>query len=174
MTLVFQAIWLVRYLWLKDIVHLPGGGQWNNGGCWRKPPAFCRSDRERHPANVKYFNILNDTKKATKLGMKVFRDRQCFNTQFAHKSSVFCPERQPPLMSLFSLLEQQLSFQGSISKSHPSQLDFHWVAKRRHSRKFDCRYLSKKWLWFATLQQQAHGMISRGNITNCSSNFCFK
>ena len=25
-TLVFQAIWLVRYLWLMDIVHLPGGG----------------------------------------------------------------------------------------------------------------------------------------------------
>ena len=24
--LVFQAIWLVRYLWLMDIVHLLGGG----------------------------------------------------------------------------------------------------------------------------------------------------
>ena len=31
--------------------------------------------------------IPNDTKKPTKLGMKVFRDKQCFNTQFAHMSS---------------------------------------------------------------------------------------
>ena len=43
--------------------------------------------------------IPNDTKKATKLGMKVFRDKRCFNTQFAHmSSSVFCPDRQVPLM----------------------------------------------------------------------------
>ena len=32
--------------------------------------------------------IANDTKKATKLGMTVFRDKQCFNTQFAH---ITCP-----------------------------------------------------------------------------------
>ena len=44
--------------------------------------------------------IPNDTKKATKLGMKVFRDKQCFNTHFAHMSSVFCPDRQAPLMPL--------------------------------------------------------------------------
>ena len=43
--------------------------------------------------------IPNDTKKATKLGMKAFRDKQCFNTQFAHMSSVFCPDRRPPLMN---------------------------------------------------------------------------
>ena len=44
----------------------------------------------------------NDTKKATKLGMKVFRGKQCFNTQFAHMSSVFCPDpdRQASLMLL--------------------------------------------------------------------------
>ena len=42
----------------------------------------------------------NDTKKATKLGMKVFRDKQCFNTQFAHMSSVFSPDRQVSLMLL--------------------------------------------------------------------------
>ena len=32
-TMVFQAIWLVRYLWLMDNVHLPGDGQlakWNS------------------------------------------------------------------------------------------------------------------------------------------------
>ena len=35
--------------------------------------------------------IPNNTKKATKLGMNVFRGKQCFNAQFAHLSSVFCP-----------------------------------------------------------------------------------
>ena len=44
--------------------------------------------------------IPNDTKKATKLGTKVLRDKQCFNTQLAHMSSVFCPDRQAPLMLL--------------------------------------------------------------------------
>ena len=44
--------------------------------------------------------IPNDAKKSTKLGMKVFRDKQCFNTQFAHMSNVFCPDRQAPLMPL--------------------------------------------------------------------------
>ena len=44
--------------------------------------------------------IPNNTKKATKLGMIVFRDKQCFNTQFAHMSSVFCPDRQASLMPL--------------------------------------------------------------------------
>ena len=44
--------------------------------------------------------ILNDTRKATKLGMIVFRDKQCFNTQFAHMSSVFSPDCQASLMPL--------------------------------------------------------------------------
>ena len=44
--------------------------------------------------------IPNDTRKAMKLGMKVLRDKQCFNTQFAHMSSVFCPDRQASLMPL--------------------------------------------------------------------------
>ena len=47
--------------------------------------------------------IPNDTKKATKLGMNFFRDKQCFNTQFAHVSSVFCPDRQAPLIWYLSL-----------------------------------------------------------------------
>ena len=42
----------------------------------------------------------NDTKKATKLGIKVFRDKQCFNTQFSHMYSVFSPDRQASLMLL--------------------------------------------------------------------------
>ena len=60
--------------------------------------------------------IPKDTKKATKLGMKVFRDKQCFNTQFAHMPSVFCSDRQAPLMPL-SLNNNCLStalFQSAI------------------------------------------------------------
>ena len=44
--------------------------------------------------------IANDTKKATKLEMKVFRDKQCFNTKFAHMPSVFFPDCQASLMLL--------------------------------------------------------------------------
>ena len=44
--------------------------------------------------------IANDAKKATKLGMKVFRDKQCFNTQFAHMSSVLSRDHQASLMLL--------------------------------------------------------------------------
>ena len=56
--------------------------------------------------------IPNDTKKATKLGMIVFRDKKCFNTQFAHISTVFCPDRQDSLMPL------------SLNNSCPSTLHF--------------------------------------------------
>ena len=78
-------------------------------------------------AEVTWNNILqmqnnittaSDTKKATKLGMKVFRDNKFFNTQFAHMSSVLSSDRQA------SLLEQQLSFHSSISMFHPSQFNF--------------------------------------------------
>ena len=44
--------------------------------------------------------IPNTTRKIAKLGMKVLRDKRCFNTQFAHMSNVFCPDRQASLMSL--------------------------------------------------------------------------
>ena len=66
--------------------------------------------------------IANDTKKATKLGMKVFRDKQCFNTQFAHMSSVFSPDCQPSLM-LLSLNNNCLStapFQSPIQVNSTS------------------------------------------------------
>ena len=56
--------------------------------------------------------IPNDTKKATKLGMIVFRDKQCFNTQFALMSSVFCSDRQASLMPL------------SLKNNCPSTLHF--------------------------------------------------
>ena len=97
--------------------------------------------------------IPNDTRKATKLGMKFLRDKQCFNTQFAHMSSVFCPDR-PKLRWCLSPWTTNV-LPPSISKFHPSQLNCHW-AKRLHSRKFECRYLSLKWLRLPTLQQQAH------------------
>ena len=60
-------------------------------------------------AEVTWNNILqmqnnittaSDTKKATKLGMKVFRDNKFFNTQFAHMSSVLSSDRQASLMLL--------------------------------------------------------------------------
>ena len=56
--------------------------------------------------------IPNDTKKAKKLGIIVLRDKQCFNTQFAHMSSVFCPDRQASLMPL------------SLNNNCPSTLQF--------------------------------------------------
>ena len=55
---------------------------------------------EKDILRMQEITITNDTKKATKLGMKVFRDKQCFNTQFAHMSSVFYPDRQASLMLL--------------------------------------------------------------------------
>ena len=47
--------------------------------------------------------VANGTKKATKLRMKVFRDKQCFNTQFAHMSSVSSPDHRQALLMLLSL-----------------------------------------------------------------------
>ena len=66
--------------------------------------------------------ISNNTKKATKLGMIVFREIQCFNTQFAHMSRVFCPDCQASLIPL-SLKTAVLP--PSISEFHPSQPNFH-------------------------------------------------
>ena len=61
---------------------------------------------------VQDITIPNDKKKAKELGMVVFRDEQCFNTQLAHISSVFCPDRQALLMSL------------SLNSNCPSTLHF--------------------------------------------------
>ena len=82
--------------------------------------------------------VLSDTRKATKLGIKVLRDKQCFNTQFSHMSSVFCPDCQ----ACWCLSPWKTVLPPSISKFHPSQFNFHW-AKHLHSRKFKCRYLFK-------------------------------
>ena len=68
--------------------------------------------------------IPNATKKATKLGMKVFRDKQCFNTRFAHMFIVFCPDRQALLMplSLNNNCPSTAPFQIPIQLS---QINFH-------------------------------------------------
>ena len=60
--------------------------------------------------------IPNDTRKATKLGMKVLRDKQCFNTQFAHMSN-WCLLSWSPSFADASLLEQQLSFHPPFQSS---------------------------------------------------------
>ena len=67
---------------------------------------------ENYILRMQEIAIPNDTKKATKLGMIVFRDKQCFNTQFAHMSSVFSPDRQASLMPL------------SLNNNCPSTLNF--------------------------------------------------
>ena len=73
---------------------------------------------ENNILRMQDITIPNNTKKATKLGMKVFSDKQSFNIQLAHMSSVFCPYRQAPLMPLS--LNNNCMFHGSISKSHQS------------------------------------------------------
>ena len=55
---------------------------------------------ENYILRIQDITIANDTKKAMKLGIKVFRDKQCFNTQFAHMSSVFSPDCQASLVLL--------------------------------------------------------------------------
>ena len=81
--------------------HCPPPGRW----IMKQWPAgrvnSCFAERtENDIFRKKGITIPNDTKKATKLGMIVFRDKQCFNTQFAYMSSVFCPDRQASLMPL--------------------------------------------------------------------------
>ena len=61
--------------------------------------------------------IPNNTRKATKLGMKVLRDKQCFSGQFAHMSSVFSPDGQALLMPL------------SLNNNCPSTLHFQVPSK---------------------------------------------
>ena len=55
---------------------------------------------ENNILQMQDITTANDIKKAKKLGMKFFRDKRCFNTQFAHISSVFSPDRQASLMLL--------------------------------------------------------------------------
>ena len=58
---------------------------------------------EKDILRMQDITIPNDTKKATKLGIKVFRDKQCFNTKFTHISSGFFPDLTDCKASLMSL-----------------------------------------------------------------------
>ena len=118
--------------------------------------------------------IPNDTRKATKLGMKFLRDKQCFNTQFAHMSSVFCPDRQASLMPL------------SLNNNCPSTLHFKVPSKSTQLPLSRTSPFKKIWMPLSLFKMivisntptastlKAHGMISEGNFTNCSFNFYFK
>ena len=91
--------------------HCPPPGRWIMKQMARVNSCFAEVT-ENDILRMQDITIPNDTKKATKLGMIVFRDKQRFNTQLAHMSSVFCPDRQPPLMPL------------SLSNNCPSTLHF--------------------------------------------------
>ena len=107
--------------------------------------------------------IPNATRKATKLGMKVFK--RYINNVLTH-NLLTCPVSSVLIAKLRWCLSPWTTtvLPPSISKFHPSQLNFHWE-KRLHSRKCECRYLSLKLLWFPTLEQQAHGTISELEIS---------
>ena len=84
--------------------HCPPPGRWIMKQ-WPAGVNSCFAEvTENDILRMQDLTIPNDTKKATKFGimMIVFRDKQCFNTQFAHMSSVFCPDRQASPMPLSS------------------------------------------------------------------------
>ena len=93
--------------------HCPPPGRW----IMKQWPAGVNSRfaevTENDILRMQDITTANDIKKAKKLGMKVFRDKQCFNTQFAHMSSVFSPDRQASLMLL--------SLKNNCPSSAPSQ-----------------------------------------------------
>ena len=99
--------------------------------------------------------IPNGTKKATNLGMKVFREKQCFNTQLAHMSSVFCPDRQVLLM-LFSWSN---NYPSTAPFQSPIQVNSSSIEQNVSIQKS----LSVAFSLETTLQQQAHGIIPGGN-----------
>ena len=83
----------------------------------------------------------NDTKKATKLGMKVCRDKRFFNTQFAHMSSVFSPDRQALLM----LLSLNNNCPSTAPFQSPMQVNSTSIEQNVSiQKKFECHYLSLK------------------------------
>ena len=94
----------------------------------------------------------NDTKEALKLGMKVFSDKQCFNTQFAHMSSVFSPDRQASLM----LLSLNNNCPSTAPIQSPIQVNSTSIEKNVSIQENLNVTISLKWLWFPILQQQAH------------------
>ena len=110
---------------LDPVYPLPCLPSWSKPLSYRKLPNETMAGVNSRFAEVTENDILpmkditipNDTRKATRLVMKVLRDKQCFNTQFAHMSSVFCPDRQASLMAL------------SLNNNCPSTLQFKVLSK---------------------------------------------
>ena len=77
---------------------------------------------ENHILRIQDITIPNYTKKATELVMKVFKDKQCFNTPFTYIPSVFWPNRHAPLMllSLNNNCPSTAPFQTSIQVNSTS------------------------------------------------------
>ena len=102
--------------------HFPPPGRW----IMKQWPAAVNSRfsevTENDILRMQNITFANNAKKATKLGMKVFGDKQCFNTQFAHISSVFSPDRQASLMllSLNNNCPSTAPFQSSIQVNSTS------------------------------------------------------
>ena len=88
--------------------------------------------------------------------MKVFRDKQCFNTQLAHMSSVFCPDRQPSLMPLplNNNCPSKALFQSPIQVNSTS------IEQTSPFKKIWLSLSLLKMIMISNFQQQAHGMIS--------------
>ena len=118
--------------------YLIGSVSLTNGHCPPTGMAGVNSVFRKEPRNdilrMQNITIPNGTKKATNFGMKVSREKQCFNTQFAHMSGVFCPDCQVLLMLISwsnncpstapfqspiqvnsSSIEQNVSIQKSLS-----------------------------------------------------------
>ena len=80
--------------------HCPPPGRWIMKQ-WPAGVHSCFAEvTENDILRMKDITIPNVTKNATKLGMIVFRNKQCFNKKFAYMSNVFCPDRQASLMPL--------------------------------------------------------------------------
>ena len=106
---------------------------------------------------MKNIAIPNGTKKATNLEMKVFREKQCFTTQLAHMSSVFCPDRQVLLM----LLSWSNNSPSTAPFQSPIQVNSSSIEQNVSIQKS----LSVAFSLETTLQQQAHHSIIPGAET---------
>ena len=100
--------------------------------------------------------------------MTFFRDKQCFNTQFAHMSSVFCLDRQPSLMPL--------SLNNNCPSKAPFQIPIQFNSTSiEQSVSIQENLLSLSLLKMVvisntlTASTSPHDMISGGNITNVLS-----
>ena len=114
--------------------------------------------------------IPNDIKKTMELGMKVFRDKQCSNTQFAHISSVFSPDRQTSLMplSLNNNCPSTAPFQSLIQVNSTS-------IEQNVSTQENLNVTSlSKMIAISSTPTESKWHDFRRNFTNCSFNFYFK